>query len=267
MATYAVGDIQGCIKPLKCLLKQVGFSWRKDRLWLVGDLVNRGPDSLKTLRYLYKHRGRIQIVLGNHDLHLLAVANGLRKKSRSDTLDEVLSASDRDELLEWLRQQPLIHSAKGYTMVHAGVPPMWSLEQAHRYAREVEAVLRGPHYRMFLANMYGNNPRRWKESLHGYQRLRIITNYLTRMRYVYANGALDLSSKGVEPDPGRKVAPWFSYKTRATRQEKLIFGHWAALQGSASGKKLYATDTGCVWGGKLSMYDLDKKCWHSCDCD
>jgi bis(5'-nucleosyl)-tetraphosphatase (symmetrical) len=267
MTTYAVGDIQGCIKPLKCLLKQARFNWEDDYLWLVGDLVNRGPDSLKTLRYVYKHRDRVQVVLGNHDLHLLAVANGLRRKSRSDTLDELLSASDRDELLEWLRLQPLIHSARGYTMVHAGVPPMWTLEQAHRYAREVEAVLRGPHYRQFLANMYGNNPRRWKESLSGYERLRLITNYLTRMRYVYANGALDLSSKGPEPDSGRKVAPWFSHAGRETAQDKLIFGHWASLQGRAGGKKLYPTDTGCVWGGKLSMYDLDRKRWHSCDCD
>jgi bis(5'-nucleosyl)-tetraphosphatase (symmetrical) len=266
MTTYAVGDIQGCIIPLKCLLKQARFSWQEDHLWLVGDLVNRGPDSLKTLRYIYKHRDRIQVVLGNHDLHLLAVANGLREKSRSDTLDELLSASDRDELLEWLRWQPLIHSAQGYTMVHAGVPPMWTLEQAHRYAGEVEAVLRGPHYRQFLANMYGDNPRCWKESLSGYERLRLITNYLTRMRFIYANGALDLSSKGAEPDSGRKVVPWFSCTGRETKQEKLIFGHWAALQGQVTGKKLYATDTGCVWGGKLSMFDLDRKRWHSCDC-
>ena len=178
----------------------------------------------------------------------------------------MLLAPDRGELLDWLRQQPLIHTAQGYTLVHAGLPPMWTLEQAHGYAREVEAVLRGPDYRMFLANMYGNNPRRWKESLTGYERLRLITNYLTRMRFVYPNGALDLFSKGAQPDPGRKVAAWYSYKNRETKKEKLIFGHWAAMEGLAIGKNLYPTDTCCVWGGKLSMYCLDNKQWHSCDC-
>ncbi|MCZ6828733.1 MAG: symmetrical bis(5'-nucleosyl)-tetraphosphatase [Gammaproteobacteria bacterium] len=267
MATYAVGDIQGCIKPLKCLLKQVSFNWEEDRLWLVGDLVNRGPDSLKTLRYVYKHRDRITMVLGNHDLHLLAVANGLRKKNRFDTLDKLLLASDREELLDWLRQQPLMHSAQGYTLVHAGLPPMWTLAQAHNYAREVETALRGPDYRKFLASMYGDTPRRWKESLCGYDRLRLITNYLTRMRFVYPNGSLDMASKGSKPNPGCKVAPWFSDKGRETKKERLIFGHWAALEGRAKGKNLYPTDTGCVWGGKLSMYCLDNQQWHSCDCN
>jgi bis(5'-nucleosyl)-tetraphosphatase (symmetrical) len=266
MATYAVGDIQGCIKPLKCLLKQVSFCWKTDQLWLVGDLVNRGPDSLKTLRYLYKHRESIHAVLGNHDLHLLAVANGLRKRSRSDTLEEVLQAPDRDELLDWLRHRPLLHTDQGHTMVHAGLPPMWTLAQAQAYAREVETVMRGPDYRAFLANMYGNNPRRWKESLTGYPRLRLITNYLTRMRFVYPNGSLDLVSKGSQPNPGRNVAPWFSYKKRETRKEKLIFGHWAALDGKVDGKNLFATDTGCVWGGKLTFYCLDTGEWHSCAC-
>ena len=266
MATYVVGDVQGCYKPLKCLLKQVSFDWSKDRLWMVGDLVNRGPDCLRVLRFAHKHRDRIQIVLGNHDLHLLAVANGLRRKGRSDTLDKILQADDRDELLDWLRHQPLIHTENGYTMVHAGLPHMWTLEQAHGYAAEVEQALRGREYRKFLANMYGNNPRRWKESLKGYDRLRLITNYLTRMRFIYANGSLDLSSKGQQPDAGRMVAPWFSHKKRETRRERVIFGHWAALGGVAEGKNLYATDTGCVWGDRLSMYCLDTENWHSCQC-
>jgi bis(5'-nucleosyl)-tetraphosphatase (symmetrical) len=266
MARYAVGDIQGCLGPLKCLLKQAGFNWKNDTLWVVGDVVNRGPDCLNTLRYLYKHRDNVRLVLGNHDLHLLAVANGVRKKSSSDTLDKILTASNRDQLLDWLRQQPLVHTEGKFTMVHAGIPPAWSLQQAHEYAAEVEAALRSPDWRKFLANMYGNQPRRWKESLTGYPRLRTITNYLTRMRFLYANGTLDLQSKGSAPNAGRKVAPWFSYSPRATGKQRILFGHWAALEGKARGKHLYALDTGCVWGRKLSLYGLDSNEWHRCEC-
>jgi bis(5'-nucleosyl)-tetraphosphatase (symmetrical) len=266
MAIYAVGDLQGCLDPLKCLLKQVKFNWEEDVLWLVGDVVNRGPDSLKTLRFLYKNRERVVSVLGNHDLHLLAVASGLRKKSRSDTLDKILVAHDRDELLRWLRYRPMMHTEAGYTLVHAGIPHIWSLRQAQEYAHEVEAALRGPEWRKFLARMYGNTPRRWNDALVGYPRLRTITNYLTRMRFVYPNGQLDLQSKGDSPNPGRKVAPWFSYPDRETRKDKILFGHWAALEGRAKGKNLYPLDTGCVWGAQLTMYCLDSGEWYRCDC-
>lgn len=266
MAIYAVGDLQGCLAPLKCLLKQVKFDWDQDRLWLVGDVVNRGPDSLKTLRYLYKRRASVVCVLGNHDLHALAVANGLRRPSRSDTLDKLLLADDRDKLLHWLRHRPIIHTEGMYTLVHAGIPHMWSLEQAHEYAAEVETALRGPQWRKFLACMYGNTPRRWNDKLVGYPRLRTITNYLTRMRFLYANGALDLVSKGPQPRQGRKVAPWFSYKPRDTGKQKIIFGHWASLEGKTENKHLYALDTGCVWGRTLSLYCLDSGEWHRCDC-
>jgi bis(5'-nucleosyl)-tetraphosphatase (symmetrical) len=270
MATYVVGDLQGCLAPLKCLLKEANFSWEKDTLWLVGDLVNRGPDSLKTLRYIYKHRDSVVCVLGNHDLHLLAVANGLHKKSRSDTLNKILEAHDRDELLRWLRHRPLIHSEAGYTMVHAGIPHIWTLQEASEYGAEVEAALRGPEWRKFLTRMYGNSPRRWNDSLVGYPRLRTITNYLTRMRYVYPNGQLDLQSKGNSPNPGRKVAPWFSHPERETKNDKIIFGHWAALDGKTNTSNLYAMDTGCVWGARLTMYRLPtekkKDKWYHCDC-
>ncbi len=266
MATYAVGDIQGCLEPLKCLLKKVKFNWDRDRLWMVGDLVNRGPDSLRTLRFVYKRRDNITCVLGNHDLHLLAVASGLRKKGRSDTLDKILIAHDRDELLRWLRHRPLIHTEDEHTLVHAGIPHIWSLEEAHEYAAEVEAALRGPEWRKFLSRMYGNSPRRWNDALSGYPRLRTITNYLTRMRFLYANGQLDLQSKGLVPNPGRNVAPWFSYTQRETHDQNIIFGHWAALQGEARGDHLFAMDTGCVWGQSMSMYCLDTGEWHSCDC-
>jgi len=271
MAVYAVGDIQGCLQPLKRLLDEAKFNWDKDTLWVVGDIVNRGPESLKALRYVYKHRERVVCVLGNHDLHLLAVANGLRKPSRSDTLQKVLEAHDRDELLRWLRHRPLIHSENGYTMVHAGIPHIWSLEQAHEYAAEVEAALRGPEWRKFLARMYGGTPRRWNDALVGYPRLRTIANYLTRMRYVYANGQLDLKSKGVAPMPGRRVAPWFSYVDREEMGDrKIVFGHWASLEGKVEDPNLVALDTGCVWGGRLSMYRLaneeKKGKWYRCDC-
>ncbi len=267
MATYAVGDIQGCFTPLKCLLTQVQFDWDHDQLWVVGDLVNRGPDSLEVLRYLYQRRERVICVLGNHDLHLLAVAYGLQKQGRSDTLDKILAASDRDQLLDWLRQQPLIYSDRGCTLVHAGIPHIWSLEQAHSYAAEVETALRGPDYRKFLSNMYGDTPRVWNNKLTGYERLRVITNYLTRMRFLYKSGALDLKGKGALADPGRKVEPWFTLRNKSDSTNKIIFGHWAALEGKAKGKNLIATDTGCVWGGQLSMYCLDTEEWHRCDCE
>ena len=266
MAIYAVGDIQGCLAPLKRLLRQVNFKWERDRLWSVGDVVNRGPDSLKTLRYLYRHRDRIVCVLGNHDLHLLAVANGLRKKARGDTLDELLAADDRDELLHWLRHRPLIHTEAGYTMVHAGIPHIWSLQQARQYAAEVELALRGDDWRKFLAQMYGNTPRRWNDKLVGYARLRVITNYLTRMRFVYPNGALDLQSKGRTPNRGRPVAPWFDYGDADRHDSNIIFGHWAALAGKVENDRLFALDSGCVWGNRLTMYRVDKPQWYHCDC-
>jgi bis(5'-nucleosyl)-tetraphosphatase (symmetrical) len=267
MATYVVGDIQGCFKPLQCLLEQAHFDWDHDKLWAAGDLVNRGPDSLEVLRFLYQHRERVVCVLGNHDLHLLAVANGQQKQARTDTLDNLLSASDCDELLDWLRHQPLIYSDRGYTLVHAGIPHIWSLEEAHAYAAEVETALRGAEYRDFLGHMYGNKPKLWENSLQGYERLRLITNYLTRMRFIYSDGTLDLKRKGGNPDPERKVEPWFKLRDTSANQQKLFFGHWAALEGHAEGENLFATDTGCVWGRELSMYCLETEEWHRCDCE
>ena len=276
MAIYAVGDIQGCLKPLKRLLKTAGFQWGADTLWVVGDIVNRGPDSLKALRYLYRHRADVVCVLGNHDLHLLAVANGLRKADADDTLDKILKAPDRDELLHWLRHRPLIHSAGNYTMAHAGIPPIWTVEEAHSRAAEVESALRGSEWRKFLARMYGNAPAGWSDDLTGHRRLRVIANYFTRMRFIYADGRLDLKSKGKTADKG--AVPWFAHKgfARADNRlsgRKIIFGHWAALQGKVKHKNLIALDTGCVWGGKLSMCrlledgsDEGKEKWFSCRC-
>lgn len=272
MGTYVVGDIQGCLQPLKCLLRAVHFNPDSDVLWSVGDIVNRGPKSLKALRFLYKMRRSLVVVLGNHDLHLLAVAAGVRQPSRSDTLDKILAARDRDKLLNWLAQQPLLHHEHGHTLVHAGIAPQWTLQQAMGYAREVEAALRGPDRVAFLQTMYGNEPARWSDDLTGMARLRVITNYLTRMRFCTPDGTLDLVSKGDTPTPGvanlgnQKVSAWFSHPQRKTAADRILFGHWATLAGLSSNANAIALDTGCVWNGSLSLYHLESGTWTRCGC-
>ncbi|MEH6607796.1 MAG: symmetrical bis(5'-nucleosyl)-tetraphosphatase [Halioglobus sp.] len=267
MATYVVGDIQGCLQPLKCLLKRVDFNADRDMLWSVGDVVNRGPKCLKTLRFLYKMRDNLVMVLGNHDLHLLAVASGARAPSRSDTLDKILAAKDRDTLLQWLLQRPLIHHEMGYTMVHAGIPPQWSVDDALAYAWEVENVLQSPQCNDFFQAMYGNEPAVWSDDLQGMERLRVITNYLTRMRFCSKKGVLDLDSKGASPDHGKPVSAWFSHPHRKTVDDKILFGHWASIEGQTDTPNAIALDTGCVWGGALSFYCLETGEWTRCKCE
>jgi bis(5'-nucleosyl)-tetraphosphatase (symmetrical) len=272
MSTYVVGDIQGCLQPLKCLLRAVKFKPGQHVLWSVGDLVNRGPKSLHVLRYMYDMRDSLVVVLGNHDLHLLAVAAGVRKPSRSDTLDKILKAPDRDKLLDWLAQQPLIHHEHGYTLVHAGIPPQWSVQEALGYAAEVEAALRGPDRAQFLGAMYGNEPVQWSEDLTGMARLRVITNYLTRMRFCTKQGRLDLQSKGSSPTPGvpmlgdGPVLPWYSHTGRKTADDRIVFGHWATIAGRTNHPHAIALDTGCVWNGALSLYHLDSGLLTRCAC-
>ena len=272
MSTYVVGDIQGCLQPLKCLLKEVAFDPKKDVLWSVGDVVNRGPKCLKTLRFLYNMRKSLVMVLGNHDLHLLAVAAGVRAPARSDTLDKILAAPDREELLSWLIRQPLIHHEHEHTMVHAGIPPQWSVKQAMKRAREVEKVLQSPDCVAFFRAMYGNEPAVWSNDLQGMERLRVITNYLTRMRYCTKDGVLDLESKGTSPQPGapnlgsQKVSAWFSHPKRKTADDKILFGHWASLEGVTDSPNAIGLDTGCVWGGTLSLYELESGQWTRCEC-
>ena len=272
MATYVVGDIQGCLQPLKCLLRKVDFKPGKDVLWSVGDAINRGPKCLKTLRYLYKKRDSLVMVLGNHDLHLLAVAAGVRRASRTDTLDEILNAPDREELLNWLVHRPLLHHEHKHTLVHAGIPPQWSLEQAIAYAREVEEVLRSPDCVEFLTAMYGNEPAVWSDDLTGMTRLRVITNYFTRMRYCTKEGILDLESKGSTPSPGvpnldhQKVSAWFSHPKRKTANDRILFGHWASLAGQTDSPNAIGLDTGCVWDGALSLYQLESGQRTRCSC-
>jgi bis(5'-nucleosyl)-tetraphosphatase (symmetrical) len=261
VATYAIGDIQGCLDPLQALLKKCAFNTDKDRLWIAGDLVNRGPDSLLTLRFLYSLREHIDIVLGNHDLHLLAVAAGFKKPTPSDTLDAILAAPDCNDLLNWLRTQPLVHhdASLNFTMVHAGIPPQWSISESLGYAHEVETILKGDHANDFLKVMYGNKPNSWDNSLDGMDRIRLITNYFTRMRFCTANGELELKIKSSAGDAPKGYHPWFALNNRVAKHDNIIFGHWAALEGQTHQKNIFALDTGCVWGGELTAMRLEDK--------
>ncbi len=258
MAIYAVGDIQGCYVEFQQLLEQMRFDPAQDKLWLVGDLVNRGPGSLEVLR-LVKSLGDSAItVLGNHDLHLLAVAEGAAELHRSDTLDEVLNTPDRNELLTWLRRQRLLYAENGFVLVHAGLLPQWSVKQAASLAREVENALRGDDYATFLARMYGNIPHNWDDELTGYKRLRVITNAFTRMRICTLQGEMEFKFKGeVEHIPAGYM-PWFEVPKRKSQDAIVIFGHWSAL-GLKLTPKVIALDTGCLWGGPMSAIRLEDR--------
>lgn len=269
MTLYAVGDVQGCLTPLKCLLAQVDFSPSRDCLWLAGDLVNRGPQSLEALRFIYDLGSSALCVLGNHDLHLLAVAHNVERLKKSDTLMPILEAPDRVELIEWLRWQKLVHydEQRDLTLVHAGIPPQWSIAKALKRANEVEAVLRDDTELLpYLDGLYGNFPAKWNKNLRGMDRLRLITNYFTRMRFCTADGTLDLISKeGIEQAP-QGFAPWFSHPNRKTKGHALIFGHWAALEGQCDEPLVHALDTGCVWGNAMTLMNMDSGERCSCDC-
>jgi len=263
---YAVGDLQGSLPPLQCLLQRVGFDPDRDQLWLVGDLINRGSDSLGSLRFVKELGDSARVVLGNHDLHFLAIALGTRELGRHDTFADILNAGDREPLVAWLLQQPLMYSdpSGDYHMSHAGIPPQWSIKQASGYAAEVEQVLRGDNAVDFFEQMYGDSPDLWHEDLSGYPRLRLITNYFTRMRFCTAAGKLDLQHKQLS-HPDTQYAPWFSHRGRSENAH-IIFGHWAALEGQADAAHVYALDTGCAWGGSLTLFNLDNGERHSCDC-
>ncbi|NKB33503.1 MAG: symmetrical bis(5'-nucleosyl)-tetraphosphatase [Pseudomonadales bacterium] len=270
MSTYVVGDIQGCYKPLKKLLKRVKFSPAQDKLWCVGDLVNRGPRSLETLRFLQDMDDAVEIVLGNHDLHFIAIHEGCAPARTKDTLAKLLAAEDCDQLSNWLRQKPLVHfdcidtrnGHENFLMVHAGVAPCWSLQQTLDLAAEVELALEGDDFRGFLKNMYGDEPIRWHEDLHGYDRLRTITNYLTRIRFCDDIGSLRLDIKEglcAAPD-GFK--PWYEYEN-ISHKATILFGHWAALEGKTGKQRVYALDTGYVWGRTLTMMRLEDHRFYS----
>ena len=270
MAVYAIGDIQGCFDELQALLAQIGFDRRKDRLWFTGDLVNRGPKSLETLRFVKGLGERAVTVLGNHDLHLLAVAFGYGKKLAKDTLKPILQAEDGEALIHWLRHRPVLHHDPqlGYVMVHAGLPPQWDLATAKACAHELEQVLRGDDYLDFIANMYGNKPKRWKESLSGIDRLRFITNAFSRTRYCRADGALDFKAKGAPGDQPDGLIPWFEVPGRKSRDLRIVFGHWSTL-GVGEKANTLALDGGCLWGGQLVAARIDTPTpqWHCLPCE
>lgn len=261
MSTYVVGDIQGCHAALEALLAQVNFDHARDRLWITGDLVNRGEDSLAVLRWCMAHDDSLVAVLGNHDLHLLAVAEGVVPPHRKDTLDMILQAADREDLLAWLRQRPMLHRQGDWLMLHAGLPPEWDADAAQRHATELEQALRGPHWRAFLKDMYGNEPRRWNPLLNGQARLRFIANALTRTRYLHADGSLEFQHKlGLGTAPADLI-PWFDFPGRRAANVRILFGHWSTL-GLLLRQDVVALDTGCLWGGALTAFRLeDEQCF------
>jgi bis(5'-nucleosyl)-tetraphosphatase (symmetrical) len=258
MPTYAIGDIQGCFSAVQKLLDAIHFDPERDRLWLVGDLVNRGTQSLATLRWVKAMGSSVITVLGNHDLHLLAVAEGFVKPHRLDTIQDILEAPDRHELLDWLRCQPLLHREGGFVLVHAGLLPHWSPQQARELAGEVEAALRADNYREFLGHMYGNHPDHWQDDLTGMGRLRVITNAMTRLRFCTPEGKMEFVHKGGLDKTPEGFMPWFEVPGRKSADETVIWGHWSAL-GLKLTENLAALDTGCLWGGMLSALRLQDR--------
>jgi bis(5'-nucleosyl)-tetraphosphatase (symmetrical) len=263
MAVFAIGDIQGCYDELRLLLNKINFNSDRDRLWFTGDLVNRGPKSLETLRFIHALAENAFVVLGNHDLHLLATAYDHERPGKKDTLDDILKAPDREQLLNWLRHQPLIHVDNdiGMVMLHAGLHPDWDIKTAISLSREVEKTLQGEQHIEFYKHMYGDKPAAWSDNLKGWPRLRYITNVFTRLRYCDNQGNISLNYKGAPGTQAEGLHPWFEIEHRASRNENIIFGHWSTLI-LAEGiqfKNLYPLDTGCLWGGKLTALRIETK--------
>lgn len=261
MSTYLIGDVHGCYDELIALLAQVEFDPRRDTLWLTGDLVARGPGSLEVLRYVKSLGDSVRLVLGNHDLHLLAVFAGISRNKPKDRLKSLLEAPDADELLNWLRRQPLLQvdEEKKLVMAHAGITPQWDLETAQQCARDVEAVLSSDSYPFFLDAMYGDMPNHWSNELSGLARLRFISNAFTRMRYCFPNGQLDMYSKEAPEDAPAPLKPWFAIPGPVSNAYSIAFGHWASLEGRGTPEGIYALDTGCCWGGELTCLRWEDK--------
>ncbi|MBL0220683.1 MAG: symmetrical bis(5'-nucleosyl)-tetraphosphatase [Myxococcales bacterium] len=258
MARYAIGDIQGCMASLDRLLQLIAFSPGRDELWLVGDLVNRGPRSLDVLRWAHGMGSTVTCVLGNHDLHLLARAAGAADAKKRDTLDEVLAAPDRDRLIDWLRHRPLFHHDAAFALVHAGLHPAWTIAEARERAGEIEKELRGPGWRAFLGRLGGGRPPRWDPRLGGSDRWRAILAYLVRVRTCHADGRVDPDFDGPPAQAPPGLVPWFRLPDPAWATHTIVFGHWAAL-GLDLGARHLGIDTGCVWGRSLSAIRLDDR--------
>ncbi len=273
MSVYAIGDIQGCYLALRELLKHIAFNTDRDQLWFVGDLVNRGPDSLSSLRYIRDLGDNAITVLGNHDLHLLAIAHGNSKHNKTDPgMTAILEAKDREPLLDWLRHRPLIHHDPNlnFTVVHAGITPQWDLPTALTAGAELSKVLRSGDTRHYFEHMYGNQPDNWPDShsapLQGMQRHRYITNVFTRMRYLRNDGSMEHHCKQAPDEAPKALSPWFKADGPAQQQTRIVFGHWSTL-GDYQGHNVWATDSGCLWGGKLTALELgDKPKRHSIPC-
>ena len=260
MALYIVGDIQGCYDELQRLLERAGFNHDIDTLWLTGDLVARGPKSLEVIRWVKSHPN-FHTVLGNHDLHLLSIVEGIKPNKPKDKLQPILDAADRDEICHWLRQQPLLmtHACHKLVMTHAGIYPEWTMKKAKHLAREVESQLSGKHYRKLLKEMYGNHPRLWRDDLESYERWRFIINAMTRMRFCTQDGKLDFHCKTAPDVASTNLTPWFELHHKIQQPHYTIaFGHWAALMGKTHDKQYMALDTGCVWGNQLTVYNYDE---------
>ncbi len=260
MATYAIGDIQGCFHAFTALLARLQFNPKQDKLWLVGDIINRGSGSLEVLRWCFQHQSSLKVVLGNHDLHALAVVHNLKPAHKHDTLQASIHAPDRHALFTWLRHQPLMHlqniNGHDYAMVHAGLFPQWTIEQAMCLANEVECALQADNYQDFLVNMYGNEPICWHDDLVGIARQKTITNAMTRMRICTENGEMEFEFKGELQDIPSGYTPWFDAPARQSQEAKIICGHWSAL-GLRQRENIFALDTGCLWGGQLTAMCLE----------
>jgi len=256
MAIYAIGDIQGCYDQLRRLLDEIKFTPANDQLWLVGDLVNRGPKSLETLRFVKSLGASAVTVLGNHDLHLIATVVSLGKSGKKDTLAAIMRAHDCDELIHWLRHQRLFYHNEQYCMLHAGLPPQWDFELTRQMAQETEAAIQGPDYIRFFRSMYGNKPSVWCDNLTKSERMRFAINCFTRLRYCTAEGILDFSQKGAPGSQPENLLPWYAVPGRKSLNMRIIFGHWSTL-GFYQAHNCYSIDTGCLWGGQLTALRLE----------
>ena len=263
MSTYAIGDVQGCYSELQNLLNEINFDERRDELWFVGDLVNKGPKSLQTLRFIKALGVNAKITLGNHVLHLLAVAKNIQPLLKKDTIQEILAADDVKELIDWLKSRPLLITDDNlnFTMVHAGLPPQWSLENAKEFAKECELILQSEKINKLLAEMYGDTPNIWVNSLQDYAKQRFIINCFTRIRFCNSDGMLDFDTKVAPGKQNTSLIPWYSLPNRKTKDNKIIFGHWSTVHiGNEKNFKqynVYPIDTGCLWGGRLTAMRLE----------
>ena len=260
MATYAIGDIQGCYQTFRKLITKIDFDPSHDKLWIAGDMINRGPDSLSTMQYIMENQQHIQCVLGNHDLHFLAVANGCQQIHPKDTFSDILNSNMKEDIMDWFSHQPLAYfdPQQNTLMTHAGLPNNWSAKNAVAYSKEVSEYLLSSDKEKFYSEMYGNFPNIWNENLQGVNRLRYITNALTRMRYCHSDGSLELHEKSSPGNQPIELFPWFELENNS-HSSNIVFGHWASLKGNCSQAHIYALDTGCVWGGYLTALRLEDK--------